>query len=123
MVTCRRRLDAVTPRRVVAFLLVAGFAQEILSPGWARSPGGWTTSRLWRACLEATVKLALDAGLIYLGLRGLGSRWRLRRPDRYPIATAEPGARPYGPPGSAGGARSEDAGRSQEGGGDDRGHH
>jgi len=84
MTIARRILDVVTLRRVVVALLIGGFAKSILSfLSWLAGTG-W---RLWsvasvRALLLATLVFAVDAALIYLALRGLGSvleGWRANR--------------------------------------------
>jgi hypothetical protein len=88
MLRIGRLLDAASPRRVVAFLLLAGFAQEIFSAlSWAASLA-WSLSGVpaLRSLLRATVELGLEAALIYLALRGLGSLLERRRRGR---ATAD----------------------------------
>lgn len=81
MLSPRRILDAVTLRRVVAVLLLGGFAEAIASfLSWLVSVG-WELKDLatLRACLLAAIVFAVDAVLIYLALRGLGSllgHWR-----------------------------------------------
>ena len=84
MLRPRRILEAVTLRRVVAMLLLGGFAEEISSfLSWLGSVG-WQLGGVatLRACLLAGLSFAVDACLIYLALRGLGSllgRWRAGR--------------------------------------------
>jgi hypothetical protein len=75
----RRILDAVTLRRVVAVLLIGGFAKEILSVLTWLAGAGWELKDVatLRALALAGVRLAFDAALIYLALRGL--RWVLDR--------------------------------------------
>ena len=81
MLSPRRILDAVTLRRVVAVLLLGGFAEAIASfLSWLVSVG-WELKDVatLRACLVAGFVFAVDAALIYLALRGLGSlldHWR-----------------------------------------------
>jgi uncharacterized membrane protein YjjB (DUF3815 family) len=81
MLSPRRILDAVTLRRVVAVLLLGGFAEAIASfLSWLVSVG-WELKDLatLRACLLAAIVFAVDAVLIYLALHGLGSlldHWR-----------------------------------------------
>jgi hypothetical protein len=90
--TFRRVLDEVTPRRVVAVLLLGGFAEPIASLlGWLVSIGwGLKDVATLQAFLLAAIALAVDAGLIYLALRGLGfllDGWPRREP---PTILAEP---------------------------------
>lgn len=85
--TTRRMLDAVTLRRVVAVLLIGGFAKEIVSFLTWLADTGWA---LWdvasvRALALASVRFALEVALIYLALRGLGSVLGRRHRDRYSL--------------------------------------
>jgi hypothetical protein len=80
-----RFLGVVTFRRVIAVLLLGGFA-EAIAPflSWLVSVG-WELKDVatLRACLFAGIVFAVDAGLIYLALRGLGSllgHWRRKEP-------------------------------------------
>jgi hypothetical protein len=122
----RRTLDAVTLRRLVGFLLIAGFAQEIFSfVSWLASVA-WELGSVstLRAFLLATVRFALEVTLIYLALRGLGSLLERRRRGRPTITTTEPPARRHSSPTSpeeVSGAGSEAPGRPGEGGGNGRG--
>lgn len=85
MLSPRRILAAVTLRRVVAVLLLGGFAEAIASfLSWLVSVG-WELKDVatLRACLLAAIVFAIDAGLIYLALHGLGSvldHWRTEEP-------------------------------------------
>lgn len=125
-----RLLDVVTFRRVVAVLLLGGFAEAIASfLSWLVSVG-WELKDVatLRACLFAGIVFAIDAGLIYLALRGLGSlldHWRRKEP--VPIV-GDPAIEEQGPTVSLeeiDAAEAEAAGWPREGGGHGRGrdHH
>lgn len=78
----RRVLDAVTPRRIAVFLLIGGFAREIVSflcwsAGIGRELGDAASLR---ALVAAAARFALEVALIYLAVRGL--RWVLERRGR-----------------------------------------
>lgn len=82
MSTAKRIIDAATPRRIVAFLIVGAFADPIFSVL------RWFASICWalkdvptlRAFLLSGAGLAIEVGFIYLLLRGLGSALgRIRR--------------------------------------------
>jgi len=81
MSSSRNILEAVTLRRVVAVLLLGCFAEPIASLiSWFVSLG-WQLKDVatLRACFLAGFSLAVQAGLIYLALRGAASlldRWR-----------------------------------------------
>lgn len=85
MLSPRRILDAVTPRRVVAVLLLGGFAEPIATfLGWLVSIG-WELKDVatLRACLLAAIVFAVHAAVIYLVLHGIGSlldRWWGKEP-------------------------------------------
>ena len=87
MTTAQCILDAVTLRRVFAALLIGGFAKEILAfISWLTATGrGLAGVPSVRACLVAALAFALNAGLIYLALRGLGSVLERRRGKRVPL--------------------------------------
>jgi hypothetical protein len=92
MLSPRRILDAVTPRRVVAVLLLGGFAEAIASfLGWLVSVG-WELKDVatLRACLFAGVVFAVDAAVIYLALRGLRSLLDHRRREEPAELVVEP---------------------------------
>jgi len=92
MLSSRRILDAVTFRRVVVVLLLGGFAEAIASfLGWLVSVG-WELKDVatLRAFLAAAIVFAVDAGLIYLALRGLGSLLQRWRREKLAAIVAEP---------------------------------
>jgi hypothetical protein len=77
----RRLQDVITLRRILAVLLLGGFAEEILPALDGLLAFGWSLSDSapLRALLLAGVSLVAQAGLIYLVLRGAASlidRWR-----------------------------------------------
>ncbi len=121
-----RLLDVVTFRRVVAVLLLGGFAEAIASfLSWLVSVGwGLKDVATLRACLFAGIVFAVDAALIYLALRGLGSLMRhWRRKEPVPIA-ADPAIDTQDPTVSLeeiDAAEAEAAGWPREGGGNGRG--
>jgi hypothetical protein len=123
MTIARRVLDAVTPRRVLAALLIGGFTKEILSfiswlvgTGWAL-----TSAASVRACLLSGLSLAVDVALIYLALRGLDSVLEHRRRAREALA-APPGGSEQDPTllEDLEAARRDAATWPREGGGDGR---
>lgn len=125
MLTLRRALDAVMLRRVVAVLLLGGFAEEISSVlSWLVSIG-WELKDVatLRAFLLTGVAFAFNAGLIYLALRA--PAWLLdRRRQTEPMAiAAEPALDERDPTVPL--EEIEAAGWPQEGGGNGRGseHH
>jgi hypothetical protein len=87
MLSPRRILNAVTPRRVVAFLLLGGFAEEITSAvHWLVSVGwGLKDVATLRGFLLAGAAFAFNVGLVYLTLRTpawlLDRRRRRARPS------------------------------------------
>jgi hypothetical protein len=123
MTIARRILDAVTLRRVVAALLIGGFAKSILpflswlaGTGW----GLWSVASV-RALLLATLVFAVDAVLIYLALRGLGSvleRWRADRQTLAAEAAADEEHDPSGVFEEFEASGTEAAGWPREGGDD-----
>jgi hypothetical protein len=106
MSIARRILDAVTPRRILAALVIGGLAHEILPAlRWLASTGRELGEvPALRGLLLAGAALALEVGLIYLALRGL--RCLLM-------------GRARGRPAIRGGTDREAADRPREGGGDD----
>ncbi len=126
MLSPRHILDAVTLRRVVAVLLLGGFAEAIASfLSWLVSVG-WELKDVapLRACLLAAIVFAVDAGLIYLALRGLGSlfdHWRREEPAAI-VAEHSTGERdPTVPLDEIDAAGIDAADWPQEGGGNGRG--
>jgi hypothetical protein len=119
-------LDAVTLRRVVAVLLLGGFAEAIASfLSWLVSVG-WELKDVatLRACLLAAIVFAVDAGLIYLALRGLGSlmdHWRRKEPTAIVAEPAIEGRDPTVPLEEVDAAGAEAAGWPREGEGDGSG--
>ncbi|HVX34025.1 MAG TPA: hypothetical protein VHA80_12875 [Solirubrobacterales bacterium] len=78
MSVVERILEAVTPRRVAAALLIGGFARALVAVlGWSASVG-WDLARNpnLRALSGSGVDFALEVALIYLALRGLGAELR-----------------------------------------------
>lgn len=125
MLTLRRVLDAVTFRRVVAVMLLGGFAEEIASVlNWLLSIG-WELKDVatLRAFLLTGVAFAFNAGLIYLILRA--PAWLLdRRRQTEPMAiVAEPALDERDPtvPLEEIDAAEIEAGWPREGGGNGRG--
>jgi|GEM_PF-2033305 len=126
MTTARRVLDAMTLRRVVAALLIGGFTKEIVSFLSWLADTGWELKDVatLRALALASVQFALDAALIYLALRGLGSVLERRRRDREALSAEEGAAEERYPTGvfeDFEAAGSDAAGWPREGGGDGRG--
>ena len=122
----RRVLDAVTLRRVVAALLIGGFTKEIVSFLSWLADTGWELKDVatLRAFALATAQFALDAALIFLALRGLGSVLERRRRDRDALAAEEGAGEEHYPSGvfeDFEAAGSEASGWPREGGGDGRG--
>jgi len=115
----------VTLRRVVAILLLGGFAESIASFL------SWLISASWRlhdvetlrACLLAGVAFAVEAGLIYLALRGFGSLLEHRGSQESPAIVGEPAFDERDPtvPLEEIDAGTEAAAWPREGGGDGRG--
>lgn len=92
MLTLRRALGAVTLRRVFAVLLLGCFVEAIASfLSWLVSIG-WELKDVatLRAFLLAALALAVQAALIYLGLRGLGSLLGSRRKAEPVVIAVEP---------------------------------
>jgi hypothetical protein len=125
MLTLRRALDAVTLRRVVAVLLLGGFAEAITSLlSWLVSIGwGLKDVATLRAFLLAGFALVAQAGLIYLVLRGLRSlldRWRKAEPVAIVAEPALDERDPTVPLEEIDAAGIEAAGWPREGGGNGR---
>lgn len=75
-----RALDALTLRRVVALLLIGGFASPIFGLLDWLATTAWELARTpaLRAFLLSGLGLALEAGAIYLAARGLLALLRSR---------------------------------------------
>jgi hypothetical protein len=122
----RRVLDAVTPQRVLAALLIGAFTKEIFSFLSWLAGAGWELKDAapLRALALASARLALDVALIYLAPRGLWWVLKRLRRDRDPLAGKEGVGEehyPSGLPEDFEAAGSDVVDRPQEGDGDGRG--
>jgi hypothetical protein len=118
----RRILDAVTPRRVLAALLIGAFAREIVAVVlWLVGIGlDLRGSPALAALVAAGLRLGLEVAVIFLAARGLASLVG-GRGDQDPAcgSTGGPEEDLLGRVGGDGGDREEE--EASRGGGDDHG--
>jgi hypothetical protein len=115
-----RILEAVTPRRVAAALLIGAFAREILAVlGWSAGVGSeLARDPNLRAVAGSGATFALEVALIYLALRGFGAELRRLRARRAGAAAED--REGDGPSGGPLTTVDQAGARPREGGGDGR---